>query len=222
VKKLLVLVFVAAICVPVCGEVLVYKTKQKANVFGYDNWAEALTGTGDYEEGITSGYLIINVSINPISKNIGAVSGAYWITYSKGKMSSLELQDLIVVYGRWKAKAYASIFSFSCFNWINSEYEPSERYVYGSSVMISGVVKRTSLLWGIAPINAPTVLNGSLQIEEDTAYKPSIGITSIVSFFDKKWTARANDLTDLGGDNAAYNTFWAINDYLVSKGYPSL
>jgi hypothetical protein len=220
-KKLVMLLIVLAMCWPCYGEVLVYKTKHKAAIFSFNSWVD---NYGSYQEGKTNGFLLLDVDID--SGRISLINSAWWISFSissggKG-MTSLELEDLEAFYGRSGAKTYMTISSFWCFDSIYDSYDSNEYYVFGDTFVVGGVVKGTSLIKGGAKVSIPVTLNGSCYTDELVANKRALGMATISAGLDKKWTARANDLNDLGGEDAIYNTFLAIHDYLVDKGYPPL
>ncbi len=220
-KKLLVLVFVAAMCVPSYGEVLVYKTKQKGTTFSFNNWDDDY---GRYQGQMADGFLLLDVDIDS-GRILLINNSAFWITYTKTKtegMSSMELRELEVYYGVWGAKTYMVISSFSFLDWINDSNDSSGNYVYGATITVEGVVKGTSLIKGGVKVSIPAALKGFSHFDWESVTKPELGSLTVIATLDKKWTARANDLNDLGGEDALLYTYLAIHSYLVDKGYPPL
>lgn len=215
-KKLVMLLIVLAMCWPCYGEVLVYKTKQKTAGFIFNSWVD---NYGSCQEWKANGFLLLDVDID--FGRISWINSAWWLCYGEG-MTSLELEDLEALYGRSGAKTRMTISSFSVFDSKYDSYDPNEYFIFGDTFVVGGVVKGTSLIKGGAKVSIPAALNGSCYADELIANKRELSTITASATLDKKWTARANDLSDLGGEDAIYNTFWAIHDYLVDKGYPPL
>jgi hypothetical protein len=218
-KKLLVLFFVLAMCWPCYGEVLVYKTKQKGNAFYFNN---SLYTFGRYQEESGSGFVLLDVDID--SGRISRINSALWIRYFKAtdSMDLFVLGDLDVYFGMGGKGTYMAISSFSVLDWMNDPNDYSEDYVYGATVTVDGMLRETSLIKGGAKVSIPVTLTGFANYHRLVATKPELGKWTIIEILDKKWTARANDLNDLGGEDAFLNTFLAIHSYLVAEGYPPL
>ncbi|MFA5252210.1 MAG: hypothetical protein WC454_06465 [Phycisphaerae bacterium] len=216
-KKLLVLFFVLAMCWPCYGEVLVYKTNSKETSVAFNSLVD---NYGAYVEVKTCGFLLLDVDIDSFNRRISWINSAWCISLSGKVMDSWGLKDVEALYGWYSpAKTSMTISSFSIFRGKYDLADPNENRGFGDTFMARGVVKGTSLIKGGAKASIPAALNGFCHTDELLANKRYLGTTTISATLDKKWTARANDLSDLGGEHAIYNTFWAICYYLVAKGY---
>lgn len=218
------LLIVLAMCWPCYGEVLVYKTNSKGTLYSF-NW---LGNYGSYQNVKGGSFLLLDVDI--VSGRIDWINSAWQISFydagngffdGKG-MASLELDGLEAFYGRSGTKTYMTISSFSYLDNQFDSYDPNEYYFFGDTFVVEGVVTGTSLIKGGVKVSIPTALKGSCQIDETLVNTRKVGMATVSANLDKKWTARANDLSDLGGENAIHDTFLAIYDYLVAKGYPPL
>jgi hypothetical protein len=215
-KKLVMLLIVFAMCWPCYGEVLVYKTNSKETVVAFNS----LTANyGAYVESKTGGFLLLDVDID--AGIISWINSAWCIALYDGEvMDSWGLKDVEALYGWYSpAKTSMTISSFSIFRGKCDYADPNENFVFGDTFVVNGVVKETSLIKGGAKVRIPAALNGFCHTDELLANKRYLGTTTITATLDKKWTARANDLSDLGGEDAIYYTFFAICDYLEAKGY---
>jgi hypothetical protein len=210
------LLIVLAMCWPCYGEVLVYKTNQKETVSAFNSLVD---NYGAYVEAKTCGFLFLDVDVDIVSGRISWINSAWCISLYGKVMDSWELKDLEALYGRSGAKTYMTISSFSIFRGKYDYADPNENCGFGDTFVVGGWVKGTSLIKGGAKVSIPAALNGFCHTDELIANRRLLGTTTVSARLDKKWTARANDLNDLGGEDAIYNTFWAIHDYLVAKGY---